>query len=254
MEQIQTLYPEYKGEPDTWRIVSLPPIDEKFIKKLEALGEVAGHKRFRIVDGSRFKYYDEGDEFLDAGKYLKYMVMRDVPYIDGFLYYDKRQNGYVHVKNDQDAPKDVMVMPNYKTRSFGRPRYIVEVYRQVGEPGIKESGYVFAWAIEKLDIQNIGGQLVQVSTFRKPDDRDIEQAQRLLHIIRSMSKNDIITAISAQTDEREQMKAERQSERREIIAEAGASYLTDEKRILRDAQELYDLAKEERRSRANGIH
>ncbi len=161
------LYPEFQGEPKDWKAAQLQPVDEKFIKKLESVASVAGVPRFRLVDASKATFRHPGDAELPRGEYLSYTAMANVQKQDGFIYADGET--WVKVSRASETPSGKIALPNYSYHNFGIPRYMVEVYRDSREPGVDESGYVWAWTVDvKVEAGKVDGQTIEVSQYRHP--------------------------------------------------------------------------------------
>lgn len=202
------LYPEYKGDPNTWKTTRLPALPEKLLKALTAVGTVAGMPRFRVVSGATHTEFHEGSEDLPAGNYLAYMSMGNVQFQDGFIWSD---NGVWHkVAQASDVPKGKLAVPNYTYRDFGIPRYMVEIYRDKREPGIFESGYVWAWTIDTRSFMEIAGERVEISHFRQLSEFDIQHAKDLAGILDRASEQSRQKHVEKFNQKREKAKQERE--------------------------------------------
>lgn len=220
------LYPEYQGEPNSWGQVKLPPIEEKFLNRLAKVGSVAGMPRFRIVDGTKALIRYEGDQELPAGDYLAYTAMVNVARSEGYMYADGE--GWTKVARHAEVPDGKLAIPATTYSDFGIPRYMVEVYRDNREPGIAESGYVWAWTVDVKERTEMGQFPIEISRYRHPSDFDIEMAQELLRIIESATKETIRARAEKFVEAREKRSAEVKQIRQEEQAEAVERLVRDE--------------------------
>lgn len=219
------LYPEYQGSPDSWETPRLPKVEERFIRELSSIGTANGVPRFRLVDASKVKDYFDGDGDLPAGEYLAYAAMVNVQRQDGFLYADGE--GWKKASRASDVPSGKIALPNYSYHDFGIPRYMVEVYRCFGEPGVAESGYQWAWTVDVKERKVIDGYPVEISHYRHPGSFDLDHARQFLSILEKATKESNRLYAEQKAEAREKRLAEQKNLRQEEAAESV-------ERIIRD--------------------
>jgi len=217
------LYPEYKGDAVNWEQVRLPALDEKFIKELEGIALIAGKPRFRIVDGTRATYFDEGDENLPAGYYPSYTVMREVPILTGY----KGVGEDTIYPRSEFVPRGVIALPQYEYKDFSRPRYVVEIYRDCREPFITESGYREAWTCEVLTQMEIDGHSCEVSLYRHPSNFDLAAARELANRLENRTAQSLIDDIRGDKQKREKSRKDADEERTNIRDEKIEKFIVD---------------------------
>ncbi len=220
------LYPEYRGNPSTWKPVRLPAIPERLIKEMQSVGTVAGLPRFRIVDGTKATLNYEGDPELPRGTYLQYAALINVAQPDGYMYADGET--WKKVSRASDVPSGKLAVPSTTYTDFGMPRYMVEVYRDAREPGIEESGYVWAWTVDMREQTTIDGERAEISLFRMPSAFDIEHARQLLRIIEMSTVESNKQSKQKFMAKRENRAAAEKEIRRERSAEAIERLVRDE--------------------------
>jgi hypothetical protein len=219
------LYPEYTGEADTWKPVELPALEESFINELSSVGAIAGNPRFRIVDGTKALIFHEGGDDLPRGNYLAYAAMVNVQTQRGFMYADGE--GWKKVGSEREVPSGKLAIPAYDYADFGIPRYMVEVYRDAREPGVEESGYVWAWTVDVKERTRIARHDVEISRYRHPGSFDIEHARALLRILEMATKETIKAKAEKFMAARAEHQAEQKNTRRERQAEATEKFIRD---------------------------
>lgn len=220
------LYPEYLGEPDTWSLPGLRPVEERFLKELASVSTVDGKPRFRLIDATKEEFFYEGDKELEAGHYLKYPAMLNVRQQDGYMYADGE--GWKKTSRAADVPDGKLAIPNYTYRNFGIPRYMVEVLRVAGEPGVDETGYVFAWTIDVKQKAVIKGEPVEISHYRHPSAFDLEHARMFDNILKKATKESNRLYAEKKAEAREKREAEAKQLRREERAEATERFIRNE--------------------------
>ena len=219
------LYPEYMGEPKDWKPVRLRPVEEKFVRELEGVAMVAGVPRFRLVDATKATFNYDGDAELPRGTYLLYASMFNVQKQDGFVYPDGE--GWKKVGRASEVPNGKIALPNYTYSDFGIPRYIVEVWRDKRDPGVEESGYVWAWTIDVKERREIAGEAVEISHYRHPSAFDIEHAKQFLSILEKATKESERRYAEKKAEARTKREAEQKEIRREEQAEATEKFIRD---------------------------
>lgn len=257
MDNLQiTNYAEFTEDESTWfRVFPKPSLEPSFREKLSRIGRKReGNPLFRIVWGGEEEIYIEGDEDVPSGHYHRYQIGSTFEKLKGYSYTQDGEEKFISSLDvNAEIPSDVLVKPVYEFVSVGRPRWVIEVWRDESEPGIHRSGYYEAWTVQTLQlIDSFSGRQEFLSTYREPAEIDLQMAEHAAHLMETLTQKDIREGIAAE-DAAKQLKKEKEiDEQFEIDKEDFYKFLVDGKKdegydpeevdlnsLLKDAQKQF---------------
>jgi len=113
--------------------------------------------------------YYEGDEVIEAGHYLKYHLCFTPPRLAAYQYADHLTGEKRRTSTHIALPDEVIVEPLYFQEEIGKPRWIIEMWRDAGDFGVFDrEGYYHLLTVQREPINPITG----MGPYREID-RDI---------------------------------------------------------------------------------
>lgn len=221
-------YAEFTADDSTWRNIGRPPLDETWKRRIESF--VINGKPLRVVWGGQEEMHTDGDEDVPAGYYHKYQVGSPMRRIVGYKWTEDGKEVFVSaLREDAEIPKHALVVPVYEFESVGRPRWIVEVWREEGA-GVDFTGYHEAWTIETLELLREGyGRREILSRYAEPNEIDIRRAEHLKYLFEHLTKKDIDKDLTNRARAEAEAKEKRAAEQVEIDTEDFLQFLVDGK-------------------------
>jgi hypothetical protein len=210
-----------------------PYLSEELVKETNRVGGLNKHgdPRFRWVWGMSEEVYVEGDQFIQSGWYLKYMLCTTGNKLVGFRWQSEngKQNFVDHISQ---VPANVMhALPVYKVEQIGTPRWILEEWREEGDcNGLYDlAGYYFHRQICADD--KLPNPETKLKPYREPDYRDIEILAGYVQLTASLTDDEIKAGVQKDRDAEAKQLADNQAERKEDLTETILSIGRDAKQI-----------------------
>lgn len=219
-------YEEFTEDESTWRNIGRPPVDETWKRKVESF--VINGKPLKVVWGGQEEIYVEGDCDVPSGYYHKYQVGNPFEKVIGYKWTEDGQEKFVSALNTEaEIPADAFVIPVYEYVSIGRPRWVVEVWREEGA-GVDYTGYHEAWTIENLELlRSFAGKREILSRRAEPNEIDIKRAEHLKYLCEHLTDKEIDREQEKKADWDALQKQKREAEEFEINKEEFEQFLVD---------------------------
>lgn len=219
-----TEFEEFTLDPDTWRNIGRPPLDETWKRKVESI--FVNGRPLRVVWGGQEEVFIAGDEDVPSGYYHKYQVGSPMEVLKGYKWTRDGKEEFVSALNgDAEIPTGVMVIPVYEYVSIGKPRWIVECWMKEGR-GVEKDGYYEAWVIESLEMLDPVQQKV-ISRYREPSEMDVKMGEHLRYEVERLTDRIIKQELDKKAEETARQKEKQSEEEFEIDKEEFEQFLVD---------------------------
>lgn len=224
-------YPEFGSDYRNWKNPDKFYINENLVKKLESLAKTpSGAPMFRVRFAPEcFQGFDDLGEYNSTGmevgvekggKVHQYpLVVYTI--VAGFEYRSEITQKIEYVPFDQrkQIPADAIVSEVDEERSISVPRFVVEQFQDRSiHPMFGVGDYYKCWFVEEQVVKSEDEQNIYVESRRREfSEYDIDLCRQLLHIQRTMSKEDIAADLQKQKQAKAKADADKVAEERGIL-------------------------------------
>lgn len=199
--------------PGSWRNYNAPLLNPSVPLELLKIGGTNhyGQPRLRAVWGGALQFHYEGDEINRPGWYLKYHLCFTPPKLRGYQYVDRITGETIQVTNNVSIPPTALVQPLYHQEEIGKPRWIIEIWRDKGDFNgfFKEEGYYHLLTVQKEPVDSKTG----MGPYRPIDSDVLLSLKGMVHFMENTTESEREARRSA---DEEEAKKRREKERREI--------------------------------------
>jgi hypothetical protein len=220
-------------DPDSWSKMPRPHLSEDFIKETLKIGGLNSHgdPRFKWTWGMSEEVYVEGDQFIQSGWYLKYMLCTTGNRLVGFRW--QSDNGKQNFVEDlRKVPPGIMnALPVYRVEQIGTPRWVLEEWREAGDVNgtYDRAGYYFnRWIVADDKEANPETHL---KPYREPNQKDLEILAHYVQLTATLTDSDIRQGVKDQRDSEAKAAKDRAAESREEMTETIVEIMHDAKHI-----------------------
>ncbi len=166
--------------PHTWRNYKRPYLNPSIPAELLRIGgtNAYGWPRLKVTWGGDEEFWYQGDHVNPPGWYLKYHLCFTPPVLAAYEYSDPITGEKRQVSTDVALPHGPLVVPLYHQEEIGKPRWVIEIWRDVGDFEIfKEEGYYHLLTVQREPIKESTG----MGPYREIDTDILETLKGMLH-------------------------------------------------------------------------
>ncbi len=175
--------------PGTWKNFNAPVLNPRVPTALFTIGGLNRYNqpRLRAVWGGAEQFYYGGDEVNPAGWYLKYHLCFTPPQLRAFQYNDPITGEVRQVSAMISLPETVVAQPLYHQEEIGKPRWIIEIWRDVGDCAghFKQEGYYHLLTVQKEPINEQTG----MGDYREIDSDILETIKGMYHFMENTTES-----------------------------------------------------------------
>lgn len=200
--------------PKSWRNYNSPWLNPRIPTELYKIGGTTqdGQPRLRAIWGGKEQMFYEGDEVNPPGYYLKYHLCFTPPSLEAYEYTDETGQR-TRVSSHVVLPDTVFVTPLYRLEEIGKPRWIIEIWREKGDCNgqFDKEGYYHLLTVQKEPVDMQTG----MGPYREIDTDILEVVKGMFNFMENTTEGQ---REAMRAEDEEKAKVQREKARAEIWA------------------------------------
>ena len=200
------------SNPTSWRNFNAPHLNPSIPTELLKIGGMnrKGQPRLRVIWGGKEQIHYQGDDVNPPGYYLKYHLCFTPPVLAAYEYRDQLTGEKQRVSTHVALPDDVVVQPLYRQEEIGKPRWIIEIWRDAGDCNgfFKDEGYYHLLTVQKEPIDSFTG----MGPYREIDRDVLEVLKGMIHFMENTTEAQREAMRSADDERAKDLKQKRDHE------------------------------------------